>query len=202
MNEQLKLPVEVLFVVLLTLVGPIKMLPTFDGLTLEMSAKERRTLAVRGTAYALLGVILAAFMGDAQLSKVGISPAALGTAAGLILTLVGLMPLIGVEGRAAVARGPLTALSLAFPILLPPYAFGIIILFSLYARSLVDTAAIIVAAAVLLAFDLAAMLFARPIMAKLGMTPFLLFGAAFGIIQLALGIQILSWGVSNGITGA
>lgn len=196
-----KLPLGLLFIVLFTLCGPIKMIPTFYGVSARLPADERRSLAIRTAGFAFAGIALAALMGTAQISKVGIYKEALGTAAGLLMALVGLQPLLGNDSKAPPGEGPPDAMALAFPTVLPPYAFGIIILFSLYARSFDDTLGIIAVGAGLMALNLVAMLLAGPIMRRIGVTPLKLFGAVFGIVQLAFGIHIIFWGISQGLMG-
>jgi multiple antibiotic resistance protein len=196
--ETVAAPLAVLFGLLFTLVGPIKMIPTFHALTAGMDARDRSRLALKAAAFGALGIALAALMGLAQIESAGISREALGTAAGLVLAIVGLLPLIGMDGKAAAGTTPPDALSLAFPVLLPPHAFGLILLISLYIPSIEGRFGIVLVGFVLMALNAVAMLVAGPIMKRIGMTPLRIFGAVFGIIQLALGIQILFWGLSRG----
>lgn len=199
--ETIKLPLAQLFILLFTLCGPIKMIPTFYGVSARMEPPAARRLAVKAIAFAVLGIALAALMGTVQMDKAGISKPALAAAAGLLMALVGLQPLLGNQKQARPDAGPPDALALAFPVVLPPYAFGMIILFSLYAASTSDTLGIIAVGVVLMAMNLVAMLFAGPIMRRIGMTPLKIFGAVFGIVQLALGVQMMFWGVSVGVLG-
>jgi small neutral amino acid transporter SnatA (MarC family) len=46
------------------------------------------------------------------------------------------------------------------------------------------------------------MMFAGPIMRKVGITPLKLLGSVLGIAQLAFGIHIMFWGISRGMLGA
>lgn len=195
------LPLAQLFMLLFTLCGPIKMIPTFYGVSARMEPPAARSLAFKAIAFATLGIVLAALMGTAQMDKVGISKAALGASAGLLMALVGLQAVLGTQRKAAGDGGPPDALALAFPVVMPPHAFGLIILFSLYASSMADRLGIIAAGAALMVLNLVAMFFAGPIMRKIGMTPLKIFGAVFGIVQLALGVQMIFWGVSVGILG-
>jgi multiple antibiotic resistance protein len=193
-----KLPLFELFMLLFTLAGPIKIIPMFHGVAQQIDAAERRKFAVNAALIAFGGIILAAIMGGAQLAKVGISREALGTAAGLVLVIIGLMPLIGIEKAPAPSQGAPGALSFAFPTILAPHTFALIILYSLYAHTQADTIGLILTSGALMALNLLAMLGSGWIMEKIGMTPLRVFGAVFGIIQLALGVEILFWGMSNG----
>ncbi len=192
-----KLPLFELFMLLFTLAGPIKMIPVFYGVAARIDPAERRKFAIKAALIAFGGIVLAALMGGAQLSKVGISREALGTAAGLVLAIVGLMPLIGIE-KAPPSEGTPDALGFAFPTILAPHTFGLIILYTLYANTQADMIGVVATGGALMALNLAAMLGSGWIMAKIGMTPLKVFGAVFGIIQLALGVQILFWGLGAG----
>jgi multiple antibiotic resistance protein len=195
-----KLPLFELFMLLFTLAGPIKMIPVFHGVAQRIDASARRKFAVKAALIAFGGIILAAIMGGAQLAKVGISREALGTAAGLVLAIVGLMPLIGIEKALAPSQEAPDALGFAFPTILAPHTFGLIILYTLYANTQADMIGVVLTGGALMALNLLAMLGSGWIMEKIGMTPLRVFGAVFGIIQLALGVQILFWGISSGLS--
>jgi len=199
--DTIKLPLGQLFMLLFTLCGPIKMIPTFYGVSARIDPASSRSLAVKACGFALLGIVLAALMGTAQMDKAGISKPALGAAAGLLMALIGLQPLLGTQKKSDPDSAPPDALALAFPVVLPPHAFGIIILFSLYASSMADRLGIIAAGAALMMLNMVAMFFAGPIMRTIGMTPLKIFGAVFGIVQLALGVQMIFWGVALGMLG-
>ncbi len=187
----------ILFGLLFTLVGPIKAIPVFHALTAGMEPKARGILALKGAALGALGIAVAALMGMALISKYGVSHGALATAAGLVLAIVGLMPLIGMDKKGGSGGTPPDALSLAFPTLLPPYAFGLILLFGMYLPSAGGKAGIILVGAAIMAMNAIAMMLAGPFMKYLGMTPLRIFGAVFGILQLALGVEMIFWGLAN-----
>jgi multiple antibiotic resistance protein len=193
-----KLPLFELFMLLFTLAGPIKMIPVFHGVASRIDPVDHRKFAIKAALIAFGGIILAVLMGSVQLSKVGISSEALGTAAGLVLTVIGIMPLIGIE-KSASSEGAPDALGFAFPTILAPHTFALIILYTLYANSQADMIGVVATGGALMALNLAAMLGSGWIMRKIGMTPLRVFGAVFGIIQLALGVQILFWGLRNGL---
>lgn len=193
-------PLAILGALLFTLVGPIKVMPIFDALTRTMTPRARAGLALRAAGFGALGVAIAAEMGATKIESVGISREALGAATGLVLAIVGLPPLIGVEiGASAGPDGPPDAFGLAFPTLLPPYAFGLIILISLYLPASTGVVRVASLGVLLMAINALAMIAAPVIMRRIGLTPLRLLGAVFGIIQLALGIQMLFWGISHGM---
>lgn len=194
-------PLFILGGLLFTLVGPVKMMPIFYGMTATVGPRARNLLALKAAALGALGIAIAAAAGTAKIENMGISREALGTATGLVLAIVGLMPLIGVDLElAAKSKTPPTAIGLAFPTLLPPYAFGLIILISLYLPAATGAFRIAVMGCILMAINAVAMIVAPYILSRAGVTPLRLLGAVFGIIQLAFGIQILFWGISRGMS--
>lgn len=199
--ENLSAPLALFYGLLFTLVGPIKAIPTFHALTAGMEAKARTQLALKASALGALGIAVAAMMGLGMVAKYGVSKEALGTAAGLVLAIVGLLPLIGLDRKGAGPKSAPGAMSLAFPILLPPYAFGLILLFGLYLPTTEGRYGIILVGAVIMAMNAVAMILAGPFMKYVGMTPLLMFGAVFGILQLALGVQMMFWGILTAFAG-
>ena len=193
-------PLRVLGGLLFTLVGPVKMMPVFYARTATMDTRARAVLAVKAAALAALGIAIAGVAGTAKIADMGISREALGTATGLVLAIIGLMPLIGVDLQpASKSTAPLDAHSLAFPTLVPPYAFGLIILISLYMPQPDGAYRIAVMGVVLMAINTVAMITAQFVLGRTGMMPLRVLGAVFGILQLALGIQLMFWGIANGI---
>jgi multiple antibiotic resistance protein len=192
-------PIAVLAGLLFTLVGPVKAMPTFYGMTATMEPRARNALALKAAALGALGIAIAAAMGKAKIEKIGISREALGAATGLVLAIVGLMPLVGFDSSPAKSKSPPDAMGLAFPILVPPYAFGLIVLIGLYLPTRAGAIGIIALGIVLMAINAVAMIIAPPIMRRTGSSPLRLLGAVFGILQLALGVQMLLWGITNGI---
>jgi multiple antibiotic resistance protein len=195
-------PLRILFGLLFTLVGPLKVISTFHSLTDGLETLERNRLALKASAYGALGIALAALMGSAQVAKFGISREAVDTAAGLLLAIVGLLPLIGIEKKSEGAKTPHDPLSLAFTVLVPPYAFGLILLVSLYIPSDEGQLGIVLVGVILMAMNAIAMMLAGPILKRVGITPLRIFGAVFGILQLSLGIQMLFWGIKHGMAAA
>lgn len=189
-----------LFTLLFTLAGPVKMAPTFAAISSGMTPGDRWKLAATSAAISAVGITLAVLMGKGLMSSWGVSPAALGIASGLVLAAVGLLAMLG-HGDAHGARpaGPPTALSIAFPTILPPYAIGIVILFAAYLDQPGQQAGMIGAGVGLMAVNLLAMGFAQQIMRFLGYGVLQVLGAIFSILQLALGFELLLWGIGQGL---
>ncbi len=188
-------PLAVLFGILFAIAGPIKSMPTFQVLSAGMEVRVRNMLAIKACALGALAIALAVLMVDAMAKKYAVSSPAIGSAAGLMLLVVGVLSLLGKESGPP-PTSPIDAMGLAFPVLLPPYAFGLILLFAVS----LPTAAmgLITLGAALMAMNAVAMIFADAVLKRVGMAPLRLLGAIFGILQVALGMQILFWGIAEG----
>jgi multiple antibiotic resistance protein len=192
-------PLAILAGLLFTLVGPVRAMPIFHGMAATMEPRARNALALKAAALGALGIAIAAAMGKAKIEKIGISREALGAATGLVLAVIGLMPLIGIElPSPAKSKSPPDAMGVAFPILVPPYAFGLIVLIGLYLPNRAGAIGIVALGIVLMAINAVAMIIA-PLVLRHSGTSLRLMGAVFGILQLALGVQMLFWGITNGV---
>ena len=80
----------VAFATFFATIGPFDVAAVFAGLTASVPSKRRRQMAVRGTAIAAGILVLFALIGEVLLSGLGISLAALRTAGGVLLLLMGI----------------------------------------------------------------------------------------------------------------
>ena len=188
---------------LFMMVGPIKLIPAFAVLSGQLEAPLRRQLALRSVAFAMLAATLAMLVGYPILSGWGASPASLAAAAGLLLLLASLPQALGKE-HSAPFTPPTTALHvkamavspLAFPLILPPYAVGVLVLFAAYEPTWVMKLSVIGAVFVLMLLNFAAMTFARQLLGWIGVTTFQVLGAVSGVLQIALAIEMILWALA------
>jgi multiple antibiotic resistance protein len=188
-----------LFGLLFVLAGPIKAMPVFRALSAGMERRARSTLALKAAAFGALGIALAAGMAEAMLAKYGVAGPGIAAAAGLLLVLVGVLPILGKDAQPEIPSPP-DALSLAFPVLLPPHAFGLILLFCFYLPEKILT--FILLGSALMSMNAVAMMFADAVLKRTGMVPLRLLGAIFGILQVALGMQMLLWSLTTALSSA
>ena len=180
------------------LLGPVKIVAPFAGITRGHDTLFVRRLAFRSTicACAVLGV--AALVGVPMLDNFNIAPAVLALAGGIVVFLVALRALLDqIAGAANVPVPPAKEATLsaafsplAFPVIVTPAGIAAVIVFMALAA---DTSAKLVIASLavfMLVLDLCAMLFARVIVRWAAM-PLQVFGAVVGIIQLALGLHVI-----------
>lgn len=188
-----------LFPLLFNMMGPIGVIPAFAALTGEMDPKTRDAVARRAVLLSFCAMIVAVFLGAAMLDAWSIQNGSLILAAGLIVTLTALLPLIpgvaggGAQAPRAAAVPPLQlALSpLAFPTIVTPRAVGVLVIFVAFFSSTQEKLAVLGVAALMLVLNYFGMRAAAWFMAKVGMAPLLVLGAVFGVLQVALGVEMM-----------
>jgi multiple antibiotic resistance protein len=199
-----EVPLDKLFVLLFMMTGPLRVVPGFAALSRELDGVQRNSIATRGALYAAAGVLLAVLMGHVILASWGASPQALSAATGILLFLTALQSLIGWPVASQTSQdghvtGPMRlALSpLAFPIILPPFAVGVLILFGAYFPDFYSKLMMLGLSLGLIAVDWIAMKYSQQIIEKIGASTLQVLGAVFGVLQLSLAIQMVFWAVKS-----
>ena len=161
-----------LFPLLFNMMGPIGVIPLFAGLTASMD--------------------------QATLEAWSISTGSLVLAGGLIVSLTALLPLVWNPGSSTpTAQGEsrppqqLAVSPLAFPTIVNPRAVAILVIFVAFFSTLDGKLAVLVVAGLMLVLNLVGMRYAHWFMQAIGMTPLLILGAVFGVLQVALGVEML-----------
>lgn len=191
-----------LFPLLFNMMGPVGVIPVFAALTGTMDGAARKATARRAALLSLAALALAVFLGVLVLEGWGISRGSLILAAGLIVTLSALQPTLFRQGPpagegASVSPGELAASPLAFPAIVSPKAIGVLIIFVAYFPAMEAKLAVFGVAAAMLVLDYLGMLFAGWFMATVGMVPLLVLGAVFGVLQVALGVEMIADGAGK-----
>lgn len=192
-----------LFPLLFNMMGPIGVIPAFAALTGAMDEKTRIMTARRASILAFCAMVAAVFIGSIMLRAWDIGNDSLIFAAGVVVTITALLPLIG-QGGAGAGPGASATLSplqlavspLAFPILVPPKAVAVLIIFVAFFPAPEEKLAVLMTATLMLVLNLIGMRFAKWFMATIGMTPLLVLGAVFGVLQVALGVEMMADGIS------
>lgn len=200
METQVQLPLMTLFVLLFSMAGPLRLVPMFSVIAGSAPPPVRNRLALKTAAWALAGLALATVAGHGVMKSWGVSPEALGAGIGLVLTLASLQPMLGTGGHGPAMnteRKLPSAVSLAFPLTVPPYAVGVIILFSAYTSHLQSQLLIIALGAGLMLINLVSMIYSTRIFKLLGEAGLRLLGAVFAILQLSLGIEMIYWSLQS-----
>lgn len=192
-----------LFPLLFNMMGPIGLIPSFATLTAKMSEADRSTVANRAAFLALVSLALAVFLGAVMLESWSISNGSLVLAGGVIVAVTALLPIVSRGGEPAPSakeqQSPrqLAVSPLAFPIMVSPRAVAILIIFVAYFPTMDGKLTVLAVAALMMGLNLLGMRYAHAFMAKIGMTPLLVLGAVFGVLQVALGIEMISNGLAT-----
>jgi multiple antibiotic resistance protein len=205
------------FIFLFVTLGPLNVIGPFVAMTHGRDTTFKRRLAFGAFIVATIALLVAATLGAKTLQAWSISVGALLLAAGIILFLVALQPVLAgykpreprVEAMAA-ATAPVPSVSelalspLAFPTIVTPYGLALLILlFTLYPLSAGGLSMLGVAGFVL-TLDLLAMLSADLITKTPLFTPGLgILGSVMGVLLVALGVQAVVDGLRLlGVVGA
>ncbi len=190
-----------MFAFFFLMLGPLKILGPFVQMTHGADATFARRLALRAFFYSCIALVVAAVIGENSMQKFHISVPVLAIAAGIILFLVALRTIMeqfdGNATRPAATIEPSLRLAispLAFPTIVTPYGVAAVIICVSLTPDLLTKSAIFGALLGLMLLNLVAMLYARPVLKYLGM-PMQLLGTVLGIIQVALGLQIILAGL-------
>ena len=85
---------------------------------------------------------------------------------------------------------------IAIPGIVTPVGVAVLIIFVSYFPALADKLAIMGVVAAILTLNLGAMLVARWFMTNVGAAPLLVLGAVFGVLQAAMGVEMLISGLT------
>jgi multiple antibiotic resistance protein len=194
-------PLAHIFTFMFLMLGPFKVIGPFARATQGADAALTRQVALRSTLFASLGLLIAAFLGEGILRKYGIPVPVLALSAGIILFLVALQNTLqqfappAPQGEAVPMPTPMATLNmaltpLAFPTMVTPYGIAALVVFLAVSpdpQSQLMIGGIVLAVMLL---NLIVMMLTRHIPPSLRVLLAIL-GAVLGVIQVALGIQII-----------
>jgi multiple antibiotic resistance protein len=192
-------PVAQIFTFLFLMLGPFKIIHPFLEITKGADAKFTRQIAIRATLFASLALLLAAIIGESSLSSYGIPLPVLALSAGIILFLVALLNILQQftpsTSHSEDSEGPVPTLNLAlmplaFPSIVTPYGIATLVVFLALSPDLQTRLTIGAIVLAIMLLNLITMLIARRI-PPIGGVLLAILGAVLGIIQVALGLQII-----------
>ena len=195
-------PIAQIFTFLFLMLGPFKIIGPFSKITKAADPALARQIAVRAIVFSSLALLVAALLGESFLNKYGIPLPILSLAAGIILFLVALHGILqqfaapAPQGVAADAEIPVPTLAtaltpLAFPTIVTPYGIATLIVFLAFSQDLQSKLTIGAILLAIMALNLAIMILARRLPTALSLALAVL-GAVLGVIQVALGLQIIN----------
>ncbi len=202
---------ETLGVALATLfatIGPLNAATVFAGLTSGTPATRRRQMAMRGSTVALSILLVFALVGELLLAGLGISLAALRTAGGILLLLVGIDLVFarhsGVssttdeEEEEARGKQDISVFPLATPLIAGPGSMGASVLLMANAGDdLVRQLAVILSLFLIMGLTLTMMLLSSQINRLIGTTGMQVIERVMGVLLSALAIQFMFDGIAQ-----
>ncbi|MHB8808405.1 MAG: MarC family protein [Desulfobulbaceae bacterium] len=189
-------------------IGPLDISAFFAALTAGQSPRARLVMAARGTVIAAIILLSFALFGEVILDTLGISLAALRTAGGILLLLIGIEMVFARtsgatsatedEAREAETRRDISVFPLATPLIAGPGAIGAAILLMAHAEG--DTTRQLIVCLSLLAvllFTFACLLAASQLHKILGKTGTHVINRVFGVLLAALAVQFIFDGIAE-----
>ncbi|MDF1764507.1 MAG: MarC family protein [Oleibacter sp.] len=194
-------------------VSPIDMSAIFAALTARMSETAKRRTAFRAVLIATVVLLSFALTGQLLLTAMGISFAALRTAGGIILLLIGIEMVFArssggtttteQENEEALSRQDVSVFPMALPLIAGPGSMGAVMLMMAQAQGLAQQATVIGCIFVIMAITLVCLLAAARIGSRLGVTGMQVITRVMGVLLSALAVQFIFDGiVESGILAA
>jgi multiple antibiotic resistance protein len=198
----------VTFTTFFATIGPIDVAVIFAAMTKGSSAKQKRTMAVRGTLVALVILVLFALMGETLLKTLGISLAALKFSGGILLLLIAIDMVFArssggsstteEENKEGAGKEDISVFPLATPLIAGPGSMGAVMLLMANAQNDLKTQAIVIASMTsVLLTTLILLLLSNKIQKLLGITGIHVISRVFGVILAALAVQFMFDGIAH-----
>jgi multiple antibiotic resistance protein len=187
-----------MFGALFPVVAPIPMAPVFVGLTAHSPQSERMRIALKSSLIAFVLLVIFLFAGEPLLHAFGISLEALQIAGGIIVGLTGLamaqQPVVVAEAEVGrdVAFSPL-----AVPLLAGPGAFGVLIALDARRTTNIALAGFLIAIALITVSVYLCFIFGAQIVRFVGPAPIDAIRRLFGLIVMAIGVEMVVYGINN-----
>ncbi|WP_430461966.1 MarC family protein [Thalassolituus sp. LLYu03] len=194
------------FATLFATVSPIDVSAIFAAITTKSGQEARRHMALRGVMIASLVLFTFAFIGDWLLHALGISLAALRTAGGIMLLMMGLdmvfarmssanAPTVQ-EQAEALGREDVSVFPLALPLIAGPGSMGAVILLMAQSKAdLMAQAGVIAALVLVMALTLGSLLASTQLNRLLGVTGMAVITRVMGVLLCALAVQFVFDGI-------
>jgi multiple antibiotic resistance protein len=187
-----------IFALLFLMLGPFKIIGPFMQMTASADPKLTRRIAFRAIIYSTAALLLAGLLGQTILAKFGIPVHILALSGGIILFLVAVLNVIRqfnmtephdktnqVPPDLSIAINPL-----AFPTIVTPYGIAAVIVFLALSPDLQTKLAVGAVVMGIMAMNLFFMIFSKVLFKFLAFVLPLL-AAILGVLQVALGLQIM-----------
>jgi len=189
-------------------IGPLDVAAMFAALTAHQTDQQKRTIAMRGSLIAAGILVTFALIGELLLAQLGISLAALRTAGGVLLMLIGIDMVFARssggtsttddEEEEAVSKTDISVFPLATPLIAGPGAMGAaILLMADQEGDLAGQAIIIVSLLAIVLVTFVSLLLAGKIQRLLGVTGMHVITRVMGVLLTALAVQFIFDGIKQ-----
>jgi multiple antibiotic resistance protein len=193
-----------IFTIFFMLLGPIKIIPAFAGLTRGADKRFKRSLAIRGVLIASAICAFVALAGGTLLDKYHISIAALRISGGLVLLIAALQVIFQKAHPSSPGSGTPAALQLAaspvaVPVIVPPAGIAAILIGVMLAPEFPGMIQVIaICLAIVMVLDFLVMYFIDRVMKTPGLTIVLtVLGSALIFVQMCLAVEAILNGLGD-----
>ncbi len=195
-------------------IGPLDVAAMFAALTANLSAQQKRLVAIRGTLIGAFILVAFALIGEILLASLGISLAALRAAGGILLLLIGIDMVFARssggtsttddEEQEAISKTDISVFPLATPLIAGPGAMGAaILLMANQEGDVMGQAIVITSLLVVLLLTFVSLLLAGKIQNLLGVTGMHVITRVMGVLLSALAVQFIFDGIrQSGLVGS
>lgn len=189
-----EMPWGALLGLLFMTMGPIRAIAVYSKVGERDDAPGVQSLAFRAAGLVAAAFLMTVLIGNGVLTAWGVSYPILILAGGVVLTALSLQTLLAPVSGPGTSPDPETmpAAAVAFPGLFPPIAVSVPLIFSVPFPGWETKLGILAIGGTLIAANLLFMLRSKAILRAIGPVPLQLFGAVFGVLQLALGLEFIS----------
>ncbi len=198
----------VTFTTFFATIGPVDVAVIFAAMTKGSSAKQRQTMAIRGTLVAMAILVIFALMGETLLKTLGISLAALKFSGGILLLLIAIDMVFArssggsstteEENLEGAGKEDISVFPLATPLIAGPGSMGAIMLLMANAQNHLKTQALVIASMIsVLLVTLILLLLSNKVQKLLGITGIHVISRVFGVILAALAVQFMFDGIAH-----
>jgi len=195
-------PLDILIILLVT-IGPTKAAAMYLGMTAGAEAALKRQIAIRAVATAAIVCVTFVLLGEALLAMLHVSIPALLIAGGIVLFVFALNLVLGEDHEPPANSGPRTpsldiaAYPLAVPLMASPQGLVAIVTVSAGLNSLGGTLTLLVLVLVVMGINLAALLSADKLLAKIPVAVLKVVMRIFGLLLCGLAVQLVILGLQK-----
>lgn len=197
MNEQYTLTAGQIFTLFFIMVGPFKIIGPFFRSTKNINSPWLlKKLSAFSVVLAAILFLICGYLGSLLMEKWKISTAVMTLTAGLVFGFVAFKMILSSKKEeepepSATAPVDVNPIQVAGSMIISPYGMATLIVFLATSQSLHRSMLVFAMLGLVLLFDFVTMIFIRQIMGKVGSLILMMLGFALGILQAALGVEII-----------